>query len=303
MGRSSRGQYLIYIGVFIACLLIYIKFQSIQEGFDTQSAPIKGIILNLQGGLGNQLFIYAAAISFIDKYKVPVYILPTDKESNIHSSQDYRYLFNETIPIEYSDHKMNDTREVSICNNFYGPWIDIPTDTNKYILMKYHWFQDYPSLKSVIPRVKNHIISHLASKYNDLSVETTCAFIHVRRGDYTKQAGGMFTLDMEYYGAGLKVLNESPLITKYYIISDDIAWCKMQKWETDRPIEYFDEPDELRALYMMSQCEGGAVIANSTFSTWGAFLGPLLNSSSTVVYPSKWLFNGNLSLPDEWIKI
>lgn len=300
MGRRN----ILYIGVFVACILIFLHFLEVREGFQEQAqGPIKGIILNLQGGLGNQLFIYAASLTLMDKYKVQAYLLPVDDNSNIHSSRDYRYLFNGVPAIEYDDDKLKGVREVSIQNHFFGPWRDIPTDENKYILMKYHWFQDYPSLKDVIPRVKEAIVSHLSSAYEDLRIDTTSAFIHVRRGDYTKEAGGVYALGMEYYGAALKILNESSMITKYYIVSDDIPWCKQQKWETSKGVEYFDEPDELRTLYLMSQCEGGAVISNSTFSTWGAFLGPLLNPSSKIIYPSKWLFNANLSFPQEWTKI
>jgi hypothetical protein len=65
-------------------------------------------------------------------------------------------------------------------------------------------------------------------------------------------------------------------------------------------IEFIEEPDEYHALSMMIQCQGGAVIANSTFSWWGAILGSHY-SKSPVVYPLKWCGEETVILfPQEW---
>ena len=238
-----------------------------------------------------------------NKYKVPLYLLPLEYEgSNIHSKKDYRFLFDDQTPIEYTDPLMLDIRKVDVHIHFFGPWNDIPAGENKNIYIKNHWFQDFPSIKPVFPQVKREVVGHLSEMYKDVNIDKkSSAFIHVRRGDYTKEAGGMYALDINYYNSGLEELNKSDSIKIIYIFSDDIAWCKQQVWNTTKHIEYIDEPDEMKVLYMMSQCEGGAVISNSTFSSWGAMLGPYM-SSDIIVYPSKWLFNGNLSLPTEWIK-
>lgn len=307
MARSRRGYDYTPFVWFIILVLIGVSLRVITQNFfkgaeGFQNQPIKSIIINLQGGLGNQLFIYAGALTLQKKYSVPVLLLPVDNNSNIHSSIDYRYLFDRTPPIEYTDQKMKETREVGIQRNFYGPWGDIPTDKNTNILIKYHWFQDFPSIKDVIPDVKRSVISKLSERYNDFRIDNaSSSFVHVRRGDYTKEAGGMYTLQMDYYNAGLTELDKFHLIKDVYIISDDIPWCRQQNWLTTKKIIFFDEPDELKTLYLMSQCEGGAVISNSTFSSWGAFLGPY-TVSAPIICPTKWLFNGNLSLPTEWVR-
>ena len=43
-----------------------------------------------------------------------------------------------------------------------------------------------------------------------------------------------------------------------YIISDDIAWCKKEKWNSTKKIVFYDEPDEMKTLYLMSQCSKGS---------------------------------------------
>lgn len=300
MGRRKNGQYLFYIAFAVIVILYLLQRYRTLEGF--QDAPIKSVIINLLGGLGNQLFIYAGGLTLKDKYKTDFFLLPVSEGMNVHSSKDYRFLFSQAPPIEYDDDRMKDARHVSIQNNFFGPWRDIPTDQNTNIFIHNHWFQDFPSIQPVIPQVKEEVIGSLSEMYKDVSIDkSSSAFIHVRRGDYTKEGDGVFVLNMDYYGAALAELNKFDSIKTIYIFSDDMAWCKQQKWDTNKEIKYMDEPDELKTLYIMSQCEAGAVIANSTFSSWGAFLGPYM-SSSPVIYPLKWLFNGNLSLPTEWIR-
>ena len=67
--------------------------------------------------------------------------------------------------------------------------------------------------------------------------------------------------------------------------------------------ELLDEKDELAGLMLMSLCEGGAVISNSTFSWWGAMLG-CGATGVPVAYPAKWIGKENPDLfPPSWIRI
>ena len=125
--------------------------------------------------------------------------------------------------------------------------------------------------------------------------------MHVRRGDYTEQGNTPYLLDNDYYLKALKHLNTRENIKTINVFSDDIAWCKQQGWESPKQIIFVDEPDEMKALYMMSQCTEGAIISNSTFSTWGALLGA--SESGVVIYPSKWLYGAETAFPSSWIRI
>jgi hypothetical protein len=67
------------------------------------------------------------------------------------------------------------------------------------------------------------------------------------------------------------------------------------------PFEIIDEADELAGLMLMSLCEGGAVISNSTYSWWGAMLG-CNYVGAPVVYPKKWIGEENPVLfPEAWV--
>ena len=125
--------------------------------------------------------------------------------------------------------------------------------------------------------------------------------IHVRRADYLKLQHAHVVLQIQYYKNAVSQMKTS-LGTNYnnhifYIFSDDIKWCKSQEFFKNLPgvsfIENSDpltiEPVEVFQLYLMSMCDHN-IIANSTFSWWGAYLNE--NPNKIVVSPKKW-FNRN----------
>lgn len=50
---------------------------------------------------------------------------------------------------------------------------------------------------------------------------------------------------------------------------------------------YDNTANELEVLYMMTLCKAGAIVSNSTFSSWGVMLGAAMNNNSTIVYNKK----------------
>lgn len=132
----------------------------------------------------------------------------------------------------------------------------------------------------------------------------TC-FVHVRRGDYLAPAyKELFEgcCDVTYYQRALDYIRQQAEDVKFVCFSDDIAWAKANlnldedtifvNWNTgtDSPLD----------MYLMSQCQYG-IIANSTFSYWGAFLG---KKKDIVVHPAKWWNHkdGNPDIiPDNWL--
>ena len=93
-----------------------------------------------------------------------------------------------------------------------------------------------------------------------------------------------------YYAEALATMQ----VSRWLILSDDIAWCK-----ENFNLEVVDEPDELMGLALMSLCHGGAIIANSTYSWWGAML-----IKAPVIYPKRWLQNTvPLIFPSHWLPL
>jgi hypothetical protein len=303
MRKSNKN--LLYSILLLATILFIVStvyWNSCYKVF-VKTIRTKGLILTLVSGLGNQLFIYAAALSFQKKLNVPVFLI-VDGSTKTHTKQDYTPLMDGLTFLDETNPIVKDAREFRFKNN--EPYYiynedEIPLDEPSYIKFGTHYFQSYEKIKDVIGEVRESVIPKCREMYNTLKVDSdSSAFIHIRRGDYLTDAGGKRMISPDFYMKGLEILNKSDRLDTIYICSDDISWCKNQKWDTSKRLVFFDDPDELKTLYLMSKCWAGAVISNSTFSLWGVFLGAY-KKTDMIVYPSTQYFLKDL--PEIWIKI
>lgn len=233
------------------------------------------IYLNLTGGLGNQLFQYAAGLTFGKEGSLYIY----KAHSNSHSTADYRYLFKRGIPT------VSKTPSYTLELGAFSPWD--PSQYPRPITLN-GYFQNLPSLTS-LPLVLQDLRESLQISPSPKGK----TFIHVRRGDYLTYSHLYGGVGEDYYKKAMVLW---PSKTDFIVLSDDPGWCRTQAWLTG--CEIIDESDEVKALAIMGSCEG-AIIANSTFSWWGAMI-----SAKTVVYPSKWFSKVKPDLfPNSWICI
>jgi len=132
--------------------------------------------------------------------------------------------------------------------------------------------------------------------------------LHVRRGDYvsnpkTNATHGLCSLD--YYWAAIQHMAERIEYPHFFIFSDDMAWVKDQL-KMDFPCEYVEHnqgDESYNDMRLMSLCQHH-IIANSSFSWWGAWLNP--NPDKFVVAPKKWFTNGNNVedlFPQGWVTL
>lgn len=143
---------------------------------------------------------------------------------------------------------------------------------------------------------------------SDQIADSNSIAIHVRRGDYvTWLAATQFhgTCSVEYYHKAFDILRERIGTPKLFIFSDDTAWTR-ENLRFDAETVYVDHngpENAFQDLRLMSLCRH-FIIANSTFSWWGAWLGTY--AGKLVCAPSRWCANdpqpANL-LPDDWIRI
>jgi len=135
-----------------------------------------------------------------------------------------------------------------------------------------------------------------------------CAFIHVRRGDYVTHPVDKIkfgTCSPEYYRGAVALLRQQvgPELL-FFVFSDDASWVREMRiggegaqivdWNGDSP---------QRDLALMRECTH-AVIANSSFSWWGAWLGD--GRERMVIAPRVW-FQGRPNdhdiVPERWLKL
>lgn len=144
----------------------------------------------------------------------------------------------------------------------------------------YKYFDKYRLEIQKIFEPSNITKNYLINKYklND----TISVGLHIRRGDYVDIG---ITLNLDYYNKALNYIKQKIGSNKdftIYVFSDDIEWCK-------KNLKYnnciFSEESICYDLYLMSLCTHN-IIANSTFSWWGAYLNQ--NTEKIVIYPTVW---------------
>ncbi|MBN1585116.1 alpha-1,2-fucosyltransferase [Candidatus Uhrbacteria bacterium] len=132
--------------------------------------------------------------------------------------------------------------------------------------------------------------------------------LHVRRGDYVTDPNTNAyhgTCSPEYYGEAIGLIAEKVSNPHFFVFSDDIEWVKANIG-IDYPVTYVSgegRPD-YEELRLMSYCRHN-IIANSSFSWWGAWLNP--NPDKIVIAPKRWFSGASQDtgdlIPESWIRI
>lgn len=274
----------------------------------------KGIIPIPVGGLGNQIFIYIAAYVASQHLKCPLYLFNNTNSNNSHSDREYKESIFKYIGIhincsihQFNQHPHFSTYSDHNLNIFSGfePW-DFSSIREGMVLRSY--YQYYPPLINYETDIRHNLLLGLEPYINKIKNTlnydfTTCAFLHVRRGDYVMFSDRHFLQPLSYYEYCIKqllLLNSN--VKKILLISDDINWVKSQYLFTNDICEIYENDDELESLSLMTLCKSGSICANSTFSWWGAFLGSY-ESRSPIFVPERWMLTtSKINLfPKEWI--
>jgi hypothetical protein len=135
------------------------------------------------------------------------------------------------------------------------------------------------------------------------------AAIHVRRGDYARNASfnkEIGALGLDYYRRAIDLLRQHHPDVTLYIFSDDMDAVE-KEFKPDGPhvfvrvTEPWHSYDEIR---LMSQCRH-AIISNSTFSWWGAWLNP--SPEKMIIAPDPWFAGGSYDgrdlVPESWRRL
>lgn len=158
-------------------------------------------------------------------------------------------------------------------------------------------------------------LSSESSFVADQIAESASVALHVRRGDYVtdKQTQKIYrSLDAQYYRACLNDIHQHVHNAKVFVFSNDIPWCieHLDVGIPFVPVTHNDAATAFEDLFLISRCRH-KVIANSSFSWWGAFLSANRCETESVeenrVYcPDPWFNAGTLDgsaiCCDKWIR-
>jgi len=252
----------------------------------------------LRGGLGNYMFQIAAAlgISIRDNKQLKIDISDI---SVIHSPLDlyYKNIFRKVNFDLVSDYEY-------IHSSDHSPiqFLEIPNINGNLKLDGYYqneiYFKDYKNDVLSLYEIDNETQKYLTKKYPEVLSNNMCS-LHVRRGNYVNKQHFHPLQTIGYYETSVSIIGEDKL---YFIFSDDITWCKENLSFIKNKI-FVSENLDYQDMYLMSMCENN-IIANSSFSWWGAWLNK--NENKKVIYPHKWFnigFDTSQIGCENWIKI
>ena len=172
------------------------------------------------------------------------------------------------------------------------------------------YFEDYSSVIRDNFCLSNRLFDSFNNAKNKLGIGNgVTVSVHIRRGDYvTNQSANKMhgLLGIDYYHRAFNYLTENlGYRFKLVFFSDDIEWIRRN---LNAPVEvmYVDANQRFPQIdmHLMAACDHH-VIANSSFSWWGAWLNP--STSKKVIAPVQWfksaVLNGDDICPTEWVRL
>lgn len=148
------------------------------------------------------------------------------------------------------------------------------------------------------------------ARYLTMIQSSESIMLHIRRGDYINSpSAAQFhgALDIRYYLKAIKELRATLGDVHFFVFSDDLTWAK-SALPQDLQITYIEtessENSPAHELQLMTECKHH-IIANSSFSWWGAWLRK--NTNGHVFSPNRWTTETTLDLsdliPSDWKKL
>lgn len=262
-------------------------------------------IVQFQGGLGNQLFQYAAGLYSSEKD-------PFKADCTYYSLVKARHFILNELGISISP--------ISPYTNPFEAMLNLPVLDGYWkpvypLLRRYTLFPEkkqftfdrslkdlhesyisgYWQHRSYVDEVEDLLRSQITftpeikrrnKKTVSLMKNTTSVSLHVRRGDYLKNTTFPLT-PLSYYDQSTKIMRRRNKKAHFFVFSDDINWCK-KEFNQLKSVTFIDRTtSEVDDLYLMSQCIHH-ILGNSTFSWWGAWLAKSFHTNAINIAPKKW---------------
>ena len=271
-------------------------------------------------GLGNQLFQYSYGY-FLYQQGLKVNYILNKSYNSFGQCVDFPGIF------KWDDKKLKLIAPKGILKNiclfFTKLWA-------KYIVRNYNtgYYQDAKTVETVSEKNNNLKLKLNFIREEKYKNSTPYKFIknekvisvHIRGGDYHSEPKYSDVCNIDYYKKAIAMLSTQYPTYFFLVFTNDCNYAKsiFQDLTTNIKLKFMNDfiyeesllKDPGFDLFLMSQCEHN-IIANSTYSWWGAFLNN--NQNKNVIAPKNWLNSefvtpdildiSNRIIPESWIKI
>lgn len=286
------------------------------------------------GGLGNQLFQYAAGKALAIKHNTELKVDLSFLNNEIDITYTKRNLELDVFNTSYSvasDEELELFTKKNILQKILKKYFNI--NLTKFYIANQTGFEynidflSYPDNTLLIgfwqsqnffSTIREILLKELTIKKtmsqdclmaHDAIVNSNSVSLHIRRGDYVsdKNANSFHgILPLEYYYNAMNYLNQLTSNLKVFVFSDDIDWVKSNlKLKNESVyIDFNKNENSVFDMYLMSLCKYN-VIANSSFSWWGAWLNQ--HPNKVVISPKLWFVDNKINtkdlIPSSWIQL
>lgn len=293
------------------------------------------ITVKLQGGLGNQLFQYAAAHALAHQHRTAVAfdmsffqntgqttdLTPRHFElgafgltPNLPPLRDCVAFGLSKMPLKKTLQRM--MRRVYPVTRYressfrYDPALFETTSVNTYLVGYFQSELYFRKIEDLL-RQKLTFISEPDQVLAEKIRMTYSVSLHIRRGDYvTRPSTGQFhgLCSMNYYEKAVDYLAKKLDSIHFFVFSDDLDWAR-ENLLLPNPVNFVEGhagEDSYKDMQLMSLCRHH-IIANSSFSWWGAWLNPA--PDKIVIAPDRWFADESAQaqtqdmIPATWIRM
>jgi hypothetical protein len=246
------------------------------------NVPLRAVSVGLQYGLGNQLFMMAAAFGYgAATGRVPV--IDMDATMRTKPGAHTRECYANTIFKRFA--RVTEPLQGAVA--YQEPLHDAFRGGSK--------IPAFPAAARVKIRgffIGEHLVRPVAAAFRRalclprVPRAPNTVFMHMRRGDTISVLMNriLYVYDLKEYCARAMALVRARLPgVRIRVFSDDLDWCKAQALFAAPDVEFEDERHSVTALAKMAACGAGGICWNSTFSWWAAYLNP--NPAKLVTLP------------------
>ena len=286
------------------------------------------VISRLIGGLGNQMFQYAAGRALANINNCELKLDVSDfKNYKIHNGYELS-LFNIKAEIASDSEILTLAGAQSRLTRFFFKKFGLKKKTHfieknfafdiellkprRFVYIDGYW-QSYQYFESIESQLRSELtpktcLSGLNLEISKQIAKCNSVSLHIRRGDYVNNLEANKThgfIGLEYYNRAISFINEQVLYPHFFVFSDDIAWAKenLGLIANVNFIAHNQGRSSFEDMRLMSLCKYN-IIANSSFSWWGAWLNAA--PGKIVIAPKQWFANMQDTrdlMPDNWLKM